>query len=120
MKHLVPATIDRPGCYAMSACRHCGCFGAKDGAEGCKGKAGLDAALARVEQYLREHPPQLVCLFGVGESVDEKGFKVTFQDLSEHRGPVFLGNDPATCSHIYPITRAGQCQGCGAVRRESL
>jgi len=30
-------------------------------------------------------------------------------------GPVFLGNDRATCSHVYPVTRGGQCQGCGEV-----
>jgi hypothetical protein len=28
-------------------------------------------------------------------------------------GPVFLGNEPATCSHVYPVTRSGQCHGCG-------
>jgi hypothetical protein len=28
-------------------------------------------------------------------------------------GPVFLGNDRATCDHVYPVTRGGQCHGCG-------
>ena len=27
---------------------------------------------------------------------------------------VILGNDPETCNHIYPRTRAGNCQGCGS------
>ena len=27
--------------------------------------------------------------------------------------PVFLGLDRATCDHLYPVTRGGQCQGCG-------
>lgn len=27
---------------------------------------------------------------------------------------VILGNDPKTCNHIYPRTRAGNCQGCGS------
>jgi general stress protein YciG len=27
---------------------------------------------------------------------------------------VILGNDPATCDHIYSRTRGGHCQGCGS------
>lgn len=27
--------------------------------------------------------------------------------------PVFLGRDRATCDHVYPVTRGGQCHGCG-------
>jgi hypothetical protein len=37
------------------------------------------------------------------------------EERLEHSGPVFLGNDPKTCSHVYPVTRAGQCHGCGVV-----
>jgi len=38
-----------------------------------------------------------------------------------HNGqPVFAGNDPKTCGHIYPITRDGLCYGCGAIHPETI
>jgi hypothetical protein len=77
VKHSVPYPDrdDKHG-SARWACTQCGLFGVKDGEEGCGGKEELDAALAKVEEYFRKHPPQLVCIVGMVESADENGFTV--------------------------------------------
>lgn len=73
MRHSVPTMKLLPGWRGMSACEHCGSFGVNDGEEGCGGKEEREAALARLMEYVKEHPPRLVCVVGTVESVDENG-----------------------------------------------